>query len=118
MTDRAPRGGTMYGQSNSILHGEGPDFHRPLDDAEERYSSTFQELGPGALGDLKGCVDSVEVFLDLLFDGETRPTVKVANYAKAKSDALKHEIHEILERALSWWQNKKSTTLCRGDVDE
>jgi len=109
----------MFGDSKPILHGEGPDFRRLLKDVEERYSDAFAELWPGALTDLKRHVNSVEDFL--LFDGETRPIVKMAAYAKSMSDAsefyryyarrlgrplterLKHEIYEILEKAIDWW---------------
>jgi len=108
-----PRVGAFYGGGSSL--------HRLLRDVEERYSDAFAELGAGALTDLKRCVDSVEAFLGLLFDGETRATVKMAAYAKIRMDIaefcryyarwlgrplmerLKHEIYEVLEEAMDWW---------------
>ena len=110
----------MYGQSNPILHGEGPDFHRLLDDAEERYSSTFQELGPGALGKLKRRIFSLKIFIGLLLDSKMDFSYKLKQYNKVKMgvfefcgyyarwlgrlpmERLKAEIYEILEEAIDW----------------
>jgi len=81
----------------------------------------FAELGPGALTGLKRCVDSVEAFLGLLFDGEARPIIKMDAYAEIKDDVsefcrfyarwlgnplvrrLEAEIYEVLEEAIDWW---------------
>ena len=111
----------MFGESKPVFYGGGSGLHRLLRDVEERYSDAFAELGPGALTDLKRCIDSVETFLGLLFDGETRATVKMAAYAKIRGDVsefcryyarwlgrllmerLKHEIYEVLEEAMDWW---------------
>ena len=120
--NRASGGGIVSGESEprvGAFYGGGSDFRSLLKDVEEKYSDAFAELGPGALMDLKSHVDSVEDFL--LFDGETRTTVKMAAYAKIKSDVsefcryyarwfgrplmerLKAEIYEVLEEAIDWW---------------
>jgi len=113
----------VYGESNTILYGEGFDFRRLLKDAEERYSDAFAELWPGTLTDLKMHVNSVEDFL--LFDGETGSIVKMAAYAKSMSNASefcgyyarrlgkpltersKHDIYEILEEAIDLWRRQE-----------
>ena len=41
-----------------------------LMDIECRYSGAFDELGPGALQDLKHMIDCVDAFLDLLAESE------------------------------------------------
>jgi len=123
----------MYGQPRPILHGRGTDFRSLLKDVEERYSDAFAELWPGALIDLKMCVHSVEAFLGLLFDGETRLIVKMAAYSKAGGDVskfcgyyarwlgrplmerLKHEIYGVLEQAVSCGHSKKSLMRWEGE---
>ena len=118
-----PRGGTVYGDSESIPHGEGLDFRSLLKDVGESCSDAFAELGAGALTDLKGRVYSVEIFP--LFDGETGSIVKMAAYAKSMSNASefcgyyarwlgkpltersKHEIYEILEEAIDLWRRQE-----------
>ena len=114
-------GGIVFGESKPVFYGGGSNLHRLLKDIENRYSDAFAELGAGVLRGLKRCVDSIEAFLGLLFNGETRATVKMATYAKAKSDILsfcgyyarwlglplmelfKYEIYEIIEEAIHWW---------------
>ena len=111
----------MFGQSKLTLYGERPDFHRLLDDAEERYSSMFQELGPDALGDLKRRILSLKIFISLLLDPEMDSSYKLKQYNKVKMgvfefcgyyarwlgrplmERLKSEIYEILEEAIDWW---------------
>ena len=120
----------------TAVFGGGSDLHRLLKDIENRYSDAFAELGPGALTNLKRSVDSVETFLGLLFDGETRATVKMAAYAKIRGDVsefcryyarwlrrplmerLKHEIYEVLEEAMDWWGKTASHRRHGGVVDD
>ena len=88
---------------------------------EQRYGGAFAELGPGALQDLKHLIDCVDGFLDLLADPRRDFRVKLANYAKIRSDVLEFcrfyakflgnmlmerlraEIYELLEEAIAWW---------------
>jgi len=53
-----------------------------LKDIEDRYSYAFEDLGPGALQDLKSLIDCVDGFLDLLADPRRDFRVKLADYAK------------------------------------
>jgi len=119
----------VFGESEpriGVFYGGGSDLHRLLRDVEDRYSDAFAELGPGALMDLKRCVDSVEAFLGLLFDDETRATVKMATYAKIRGDVsefcryyarwlgnplmrrLEAEIYGILEEAMDSWGRQET----------
>ena len=120
----------MFGESKPVFYGGGSDLHRLLKDIEDRYSDAFAELG--ALTDLKRCIDSVEVFLGLLFDYETKPTVKMAAYAKIRGDVsefcryyarwlgrplmerLKHEIYEVLKEAIDWWGRQETYDVMEG----
>ena len=125
----------MSGESEpriGAFYAGGSGLHRLLRDVEERYSDVFAELGPGALTDLKRCVDSAEAFLGLLFDDETKPTVKMAAYAKIRMDVaefcrfyarwlgrplmerLKHEIYEVLEEAIDWWGRQETYDAMEG----
>ena len=103
---------TIYGAS---------DLRRLLRGIEQRYSGAFEELGPGALQDLKHLIDYINAFLDLLADPKTDFRVKLMDCAKVRMDVLefcrfyaswlgnplmerlKHEIYELLEQAISWW---------------
>jgi len=57
-------------------------LRRLLKDIEDRYSYAFEDLGPGALQDLKSLIDCVDGFLDLLADPRRDFRVKLADYAK------------------------------------
>jgi len=84
-----PRGGTMYGDSESIPHGEGLDFRSLLKDVEESYSNAFAELGPSALANLKRRIDSMKAFLGLSLDEGMDFRVKLIDYAKVRTDVFK-----------------------------
>ena len=108
MTEKAP----------PVFYEGGSGFRSLLKGVGESCLDAFAELGPGALTGLKRCVDSVEAFLGLLFDGEARPIIKMDAYAKIRGDVsefcgyyarrlgrplmerLKHDIYEILEGAV------------------
>jgi len=92
-----------------------------LRDVEDRYGDAFDELGPGALQDLKHLIDRIDSFLDLLADPRTDFRVKLMDYGKLKDDVfefcqfyakflgnmlmerLRHEVYEVLDQAVSWW---------------
>lgn len=119
-------GGIVFGESKPVFYGGGSGLHRLLRDVEERYSDAFAELGPGALADLKRCIESVKAFLDLLWDDETGFGAKLINYAKISSgvfefcryhtrwlenplmERLNAEISEVLEQAVSWWERQEN----------
>ena len=97
-----------------------------LRDIEDRYSGAFDELGPGVLQHFKHLIDCVDAFLDLLADPRTDFRVKLMDYAKVREDVfefrryyaswlgnplmerLKHEIYEIMEGAMGWWEGRIS----------
>ncbi|RLE67671.1 MAG: hypothetical protein DRJ43_06995 [Thermoprotei archaeon] len=111
----------MFGESKPILYWGGTGFRSLLKDVGESCSDAFAELGPGALTDLKRCIDSVGGFP--LFDGEARPIVMAA-YSKAGDNVsefcgyhtrwlgrplmerLKVEMYRILEEAINWWEGQ------------
>ena len=120
-----PGGGNMFEKpvSPAVFRG-GSDFRRLLKDVEQRYSDAFAEVGPGTLQDFKNLIDCVDGFFDLLADPETDFRVKLMDYAKIREDVfefcgyyarwlgrplmerLKHEICEILEEAVDWWEKQ------------
>jgi len=92
-----------------------------LRDVEGRYGDAFDDLGPGALQDLKHLIDCIDSFLDLLANPRTDFRVKLTSYGKLRDDVfefcrfyarwfgnmlmerLRAEIYELLDEAISWW---------------
>ena len=105
----------------AIFYGGGGGLRRLLRDVEGRYGDAFDDLGPGALQDLKHLIDCIDSFLDLLADPRTGFRVKLMDYGRIRNDVLefcqfyakllgnplmerlRHEIYELLEEAVSWW---------------
>jgi len=93
---------------------------------EQGYSDAFAELGPSTVQDFKSLMNCVDGSLSLLAGSRTDFRVKLMCYGRLRVDVfefrrfyarwlgnplmkrLKHEIHELLDQAMSWWGEQEN----------